>query len=67
MTPAVKAFFDDQTFTVSYVVHEPQGRACAIIDSVLDFDHASGRTETKSADAIIDFVRAHDLKVEWIL
>ncbi|NOC46403.1 MULTISPECIES: MBL fold metallo-hydrolase [unclassified Ruegeria] len=67
MTPAVKAFFDDQTFTVSYVVHEPQGRACAIIDSVLDFDHASGRTETKSADAIIDFVRARDLKVEWIL
>ncbi|NOD31133.1 MBL fold metallo-hydrolase [Ruegeria sp. HKCCD6228] len=67
MTPAVKAFFDDQTFTVSYVVHEPQGRACAIIDSVLDFDHASGRTETKSADAIIGFVRAHDLKVEWIL
>ncbi|UUV06932.1 MULTISPECIES: MBL fold metallo-hydrolase [Ruegeria] len=67
MTPTVKAFFDDQTFTVSYVVHEPQGRACAIIDSVLDFDHASGRTETKSADAIIDFVRAHDLKVEWIL
>lgn len=67
MTPAVKAFFDDQTFTVSYVAHEPQGRACAIIDSVLDFDHASGRTATKSADAIIDFVRAHDLKVEWIL
>jgi glyoxylase-like metal-dependent hydrolase (beta-lactamase superfamily II) len=67
MTPAVKAFFDDQTFTVSYVVHEPQGRACAIIDSVLDFDHASGRTETQSADAIIGFVRAHDLKVEWIL
>ncbi|WP_171232521.1 MBL fold metallo-hydrolase [Ruegeria sp. HKCCA4812] len=67
MTPAVKAFFDDQTFTVSYVVHEPQGRACAIIDSVLDFDHASGRTETKSADAIIGFVRTHDLKVEWIL
>ncbi|AXT26738.1 MBL fold metallo-hydrolase [Ruegeria sp. AD91A] len=67
MTPAVKAFFDDQTFTVSYVAHEPQGRACAIIDSVLDFDHASGRTATKSADAIIDYVRAHDLKVEWIL
>ncbi|WP_298853478.1 MBL fold metallo-hydrolase [uncultured Ruegeria sp.] len=67
MTPAVKAFFDDQTFTVSYVVHEPQGRACAIADSVLDFDHASGRTATKSAGAIIDFVRSHDLKVEWIL
>ncbi|MCX8954847.1 MULTISPECIES: MBL fold metallo-hydrolase [unclassified Ruegeria] len=67
MTPKVKAFFDEQTFTVSYVVHEPQGRACAIIDSVLDFDHASGRTSTTSADKIIDFVRAQDLKVEWIL
>ncbi|WP_209598122.1 MBL fold metallo-hydrolase [Ruegeria sp. HKCCSP351] len=67
MTPKVNAFFDEQTFTVSYVVHEPQGRACAIIDSVLDFDHASGRTATTSADKIIDFVRAQDLKVEWIL
>ncbi|NOD62709.1 MULTISPECIES: MBL fold metallo-hydrolase [unclassified Ruegeria] len=67
MTPAVKAFFDDQTFTVSYVVYEPQGRACAIIDSVLDFDHASGRTTTASADQIIDYVRSHDLRVEWIL
>ncbi|WP_050603270.1 MBL fold metallo-hydrolase [Ruegeria sp. 6PALISEP08] len=67
MTPTVKAFFDDQTFTVSYVVHEPQGRACAIIDSVLDFDHASGRTATTSADQIIDFVRSRELKVEWIL
>ncbi|NOE33491.1 MULTISPECIES: MBL fold metallo-hydrolase [unclassified Ruegeria] len=67
MTPAVKAFFDDQTFTVSYVVHEPQGRACAIIDSVLDFDHASGRTATTSADQIIDYVRSRDLKVEWVL
>ena len=67
MTPDVKAFFDDATNTVSYVVREPQGRACAIIDSVLDFDHASGRTDTASADAIIAHVRAENLKVEWIL
>ncbi len=67
MTPDVKAFFDDATNTVSYVVREPQGRACAIIDSVLDFDHASGRTDTASADAIIAHVRAEKLKVEWIL
>ncbi|NVO57211.1 MBL fold metallo-hydrolase [Rhodobacteraceae bacterium B1Z28] len=67
MTPVVKAFFDDQTFTVSYVVHEPQSRACAIIDSVLDFDHASGRTTTASADLIIDYVRSQNLKAEWIL
>ncbi len=67
MTPNVKAFFDDQTFTVSYVVNEPDGAACAIIDSVLDFDHASGRTTTKSADEIIDYVRSQGLRTEWIL
>jgi len=67
MQPTVKAFFDDQTFTVSYVVQDPQGQACAIIDSVLDFDHASGRTMTASADRIIAFVRDNGLNVEWIL
>lgn len=67
MTPFVKAFFDEATFTVSYLVREPQGKSCAIIDSVLDFDHASGRTNTKSADAIIEYVKAEDLRVEWIL
>ncbi len=67
MSPDVKAFFDDATNTVSYVVRDPQGSACAIIDSVLDFDHASGRTDTKSADAIIAYVRKEKLTVEWIL
>ncbi|MEM1006661.1 MAG: MBL fold metallo-hydrolase [Pseudomonadota bacterium] len=67
MTPEVQAFFDDQTFTVSYVVCEPEGHACAIVDSVLDFDHASGRTSHTAADKIADYVRAKGLKVEWIL
>ncbi|AAV94334.1 metallo-beta-lactamase family protein [Ruegeria pomeroyi DSS-3] len=67
MTPFVKAFFDEATFTVSYVVREPDGRACAIVDSVLDFDHASGRTNTASADAIVNYVTAEGLNVEWIL
>jgi glyoxylase-like metal-dependent hydrolase (beta-lactamase superfamily II) len=67
MTPFVKAFFDEATFTVSYLVRDPQGSACAIIDSVLDFDHASGRTDTTSADKIIQFVKDNDLVVEWIL
>ncbi len=67
MTPIVKAFFDPQTFTVSYVVQEPEGQACAIIDSVLDFDHASGRTDTSSADQIVEYVTDNGLKVEWIL
>ncbi|WP_342071679.1 MBL fold metallo-hydrolase [Yoonia algicola] len=67
MTPHVKAFFDDATNTVSYVVREPEGRACAIVDSVLDYDQASGRTNMESADEIIAWVKAEDLQVAWIL
>ncbi len=63
----MKAFFDEATNTVSYVVREPEGHACAIVDSVLDFDHASGRTSTASADAIVDYVQSEGLKPEWIL
>lgn len=65
--PDVRAFFDKDTFTVSYLVRDPESRTAAIIDSVLDFDPASGHTATHSADAVIDYVRAHDLDVEWIL
>jgi glyoxylase-like metal-dependent hydrolase (beta-lactamase superfamily II) len=67
MTPKVTGFFDDATNTISYVVQDPQGSACAIIDSVLDFDYASGRTDTKSADAIIAFVKENSLDVQWLL
>lgn len=67
MNPAVHAFFDEATNTITYLVREPEGRACAVIDSVLDFDYASGRTDTRSADAVIDFIRANDLRLEWVL
>lgn len=67
MKPDVTAFFDEATNTVSYVVKDPSGRACAIIDSVLDFDYASGRTDTKSADEIIAFIEAEGLDVQWLL
>ena len=67
MTPKVHAFFDEATNTITYVVQEPEGRACAVIDSVLDFDYASGRTDTRSADAVITFIRDHDLRLEWVL
>ena len=67
MKPGVTAFFDEATFTVSYVVQEPQGKHCAIIDSVLDFDPKSGRTSKESADKVIAFVREHGLTVDWIL
>ncbi len=67
MTPNVKAFFDTATNTVSFVVTEPQGRACAIIDSVLDYDQAAGRTDTQSADRIIAHIQEHNLDTQWIL
>ena len=67
MSPIVKAFFDDATNTVSYVVRDPNGQACAVIDSVLDYDPAAGRTTTVSADAIIDWITEQELTVAWIL
>ncbi|WP_111495391.1 MBL fold metallo-hydrolase [Marinobacter bohaiensis] len=65
--PLVQSFFDEPTNTFSYVVRDPDSRACAIIDSVLDFDYAAGRTDVRSADAIIDYVQRNDLAVEWVL
>lgn len=65
--PQITSFFDEATFTASHVVRAPSSQACAIIDSVLDFDAASGRTSSASADALIAFVREHDLRVEWLL
>ncbi|MEE2691525.1 MAG: MBL fold metallo-hydrolase [Pseudomonadota bacterium] len=67
MKPTVTAFFDEPTFTVSYAVVDPATKKAAIVDSVLDFDAASGRTSRKSADRIVDFVRCEGLEVEWIL
>ncbi|GAA4647676.1 MBL fold metallo-hydrolase [Pontixanthobacter gangjinensis] len=66
-TPAVKAFFDETTFTASYVVHDPALKRAAIIDPVLDFAQRSGRTSTRSADLIVDYVRELGLKVDWLL
>jgi len=65
--PVVTHFFDEPTNTFSYVVRDPDSHACAILDSVLDFDYAAGRTDVRSADAIIDFVQREGLEVEWIL
>ncbi len=67
MTPQVFPFFDEATNTLTYLVQEPNGRACAVIDSVLDFDYASGRTDTRSADAVIAHIRGHGLDLQWIL
>lgn len=65
--PGVQAFFDKATSNATYVVTDPDSRHCAIIDSVLDFDPASGRTGTTAADRVIEHVRAQGLKVDWVL
>ncbi|NNL17325.1 MAG: MBL fold metallo-hydrolase, partial [Boseongicola sp.] len=67
MKPIVTSFFDSATNTISYVVRDPEGTQCAIIDSVLDFDYASGRTDTASADAIIEYIKSEGLSVAWVL
>lgn len=67
MSARIEAFFDPATFTYSYVVSDPQTRQCAVIDSVLDYDAASGRTSHQAADRIIDYIRTHDLQVKWLL
>lgn len=63
----VQAFFDDKTFTVSYVIVDNASHYAAIVDPVLDFDFKSGRTSTIQADRLLAYVREHGLEVQWIL
>nr|WP_308170226.1 MBL fold metallo-hydrolase [Vibrio metschnikovii] len=65
--PKVHEFFDANTFTYSYVVVDPSSSKCAIIDSVQDYQPASGRTSYESADELVAFVEQQGLSVEWIL
>ena len=65
--PIIKAFHDSSTGTISYVVEDPKTKNCAVIDSVLDFDISSGRTSTKNADEIIEFIKSNTLNIEWII
>ncbi|MEY3469378.1 MAG: hypothetical protein RL203_1472 [Pseudomonadota bacterium] len=65
--PIVHGIFDKATWTITYIVHQGIGTACAIIDSVLDYDPKSGRTTTTTAEKVVEYVKKHQLKVEWIL
>ena len=67
ITPEVTPFFDADTNTISYIVRDPNSNACAVIDSVLDFDYAAGRIGYRSADAIISHIRTHGLALEWLI
>ena len=63
----IKGFFDDQTSTISYVVHDNIEKKCAVIDSVLDFDYSSGDIDYINADKIISYVDQNKLNVEWLI
>ncbi len=65
--PEVKAFFDEQTNTISYVVKDPASNSCAVVDSVMDIDYAAGRISYESADEIIAWVKEKGLSVEWLI
>lgn len=65
--PVVTPFFDERSNTISYIVQEPGGSACAIIDPVMDIDYAAGALNFDGADAMIDHVASHDLTLEWII
>ncbi|MDP3560515.1 MAG: MBL fold metallo-hydrolase [Legionellaceae bacterium] len=63
----IQTFFDENTYTFTYIVIDKKTKKCAIIDPVLDFDFHSGKTWTASADKLIDYVKEHGLEVQWIL
>ena len=66
-TPHIEAFFDEPTFTVSYLVGDPATGKAVVIDPVLDFDPASGKVDTRSAQRILDAIRAGEWQVEYVL
>jgi len=67
LRPTIAGFFDEETFTISYVVSDPTTSEAAIIDSVLDYEAASGRTSHGSAERIIEYVTSNNLKVTWLI
>ncbi len=67
LRPVVQGFFDEPTFTITYVVHDPASREAAIIDSVLDYDPDAGRTSYASADRVVEYIAQQGLTVTWLI
>ena len=65
--PAIDAFFDEATFTVTYLVSDPRERRAAVIDPVLDYDHRSGKASTVSADRVLARARERGVQIDWVL
>lgn len=66
-SPQIFPFFDKESSTFSYIIKDPKSNGCAVIDSVLDFDYASGSISYKSANAIIDYINTNGLKLIWLI
>jgi len=66
-SPHIQAFFDEATYSISYLVSDPATRRAAVIDPVLDYDHASGRASTQSADRMLQAAGDAGLSIEWVL
>jgi glyoxylase-like metal-dependent hydrolase (beta-lactamase superfamily II) len=66
-TPEIRAFFDEPTNTVSYLVADPQAKEAAVIDPVLDYDHKSGKADVRSADAILKYAAEKGFTIAWVL
>jgi glyoxylase-like metal-dependent hydrolase (beta-lactamase superfamily II) len=67
MSPTIRAFFDEPTNTVSYLVADAATRRAAVIDPVLDYDHRTGKASTKSADAILEAAANGGFQIDWVL
>jgi len=67
MKPVITAFFDVSKNTISYAVCDPITKSCAVIDSVMDIDYASGRITNDNADRIVDYITKNELTLEWII
>ncbi len=67
MKPVITAFFDVSTNTISYAVCDPITKSCAVIDSVMDIDYASGRITHDNADRIVDYITKNELTLDWII
>jgi glyoxylase-like metal-dependent hydrolase (beta-lactamase superfamily II) len=65
--PEVHSFFDENTNAACYIVKDPTSNSCAVIDSILDFDLASGRTHTNHADMLIQEIKTNDWKLDWVI
>ena len=67
LNPEIHSYFDEATNAACYIVKDPSSAACAVIDSIWDFDMASGRTHTAHADMLIDEISKNGWRLDWVI